>query len=387
MTSDGDESRADRATKRSGIDRRGFLRVAAGLGSLTTLSGCNSSSSHKTVRYPKIVSGDRVVQWMTIPRDWDRHRSYVRKVYNRVRGWLHGLQGVVGTTLVRSDRTYGGHNGLRIKIIVASGASQSGSNVPGEIDGVLTTTEPAPDWWGPANCSVKTENCTNRSEGDTISGGERVGWRNGGYGTATCRVTVNGKQRLLHCGHVFWEDCADATRGVTGRVAVSGNERIGTVESVSISGDYSVINRKYGGDYATTIDDNHTYPELVGHATEVACEYWSTLPRRSQPCLYKMGSTTGVTTGTIIGTGMSFTVPSCTNMKHEGIHTDCNAGQGDSGGPTFLLHNGKAYLVNMISYYYIGTRTACNGMRVGVNSAGIPAWWIAKNTDITFDSR
>lgn len=369
------------------MNRRGFLRVAGGLGALTLLSGCSSSSDHETIRYPEIVSGDRVVQWMTVPKDWDRHRSYAKKVYRRVREWLHSLQSVVGTTLVRSDRTYGGHNGFRIKIIVEDEVSQSGSDIPEEIDGILTTIEPSPDWWGPADCSVNTESCTNRGGGDMVRGGERVGWMNGGYGTATCRVTVNGKQRLLHCGHVFWDDCEDATHGVTGRVAASGNERIGTVESVNVSGDYSVINREFGGNYVATIDDNHTYPELVGHATEVACEYWNTLPRGSRPCLYKMGLTTGLTTGTIIGTGMSLTAPSCTTMKHEGIHTDCDAGQGDSGGPTFLLHEGKAYLVNMISYYYIGTRTACNGARVGINSAGISAWWIANNTDITFDSK
>lgn len=388
MPRDEDESQMDQATTsaQSGINRRRFLRMAGSLGALATLSGCSSSSNHETVKYPKIVSGDRVVQWMTVPKEWDRHRSYVKKIYNRVRGWLHSLDSVVGTTLVRSERTYGGHNGFRIKIIVADEASQSGSDIPGEIDGILTTTEPLPEWWGPADCSINTGNCTNRVVGDTVSGGESVGWINDGYGTATCRVTVNGKQRLLHCGHVFWDSCADAAHGVTGRVATAGNERIGTVESVSVSGDYSVINGEYGGEYVATIDDNRTYPKLIGYVTKVACEYWNTLSRKSRPCLYKMGSTTGLTTGKIIGTGMSLTIPSCTTMKHEGIQTDCDAGQGDSGGPTFLLYEGKAYLVNMVSYYYIGTHTACNGARVGINSAGISAWWIANNTDITFDS-
>lgn len=364
--------------------RRRFLRVAGGLGVLATVSGCSSSSGHKTVSYPKIVSGDRVIEWVIVPKEWDRHRSYVKKVYERVRGWLHSLRSVIGTMIVRSDRTYGGHNGFQIKIIVENKASLSGSDIPEEIDGIQTMTETSPEWWGFADCSVNTGNCTNRGGGDRVGGGESVGWTTGGRGTATGRVTINGKQRLLHCGHVFWDDCADATNDVTGRVAVSGNERIGTVESINIAGDYSIIDGKYGGKYDATIDDNRTYPTLAGYVTEVACEYWNTLPRNERPCLYKMGSTTGLTTGTIIGTGMSLTVPPCTTMEHEGVYTDCDAGQGDSGGPTFLLYEEKAYLVNVVSYYYFGTHTVCDGARVGVNSAGIPAWWIANNTNVIF---
>jgi hypothetical protein len=369
-----------------GINRRGFLRAAAGLGAVTSISGCSSTSDTNIVRYPKIVSGDRVIQWMSVPKDWDRHRKSVKKIYNRVREWLHSISGVVGTTLVRSDRTYGDHNGFRIKIIVESDA-QSGLDIPAEIDGIQIITETSPEWWGHADCSINTGNCTNREQSDKVGGGEVVGWVNGGYGTATCRVTVNGRQRLLHCSHVFWNDCTDASNGdVTGRVAAAWNERIGTVEATNIHGDYSTIDDQYGGDYVTTIDDNHTFPDMVGYVTDVACEYWSTLPRSSRPCLYKMGATTGLTTGTIIGTQSSFTMPGCTTMENEGIYTDCTAGEGDSGGPTFFLYDGDAYLVNVISYFYFGTRTGCNGARIGINSSGIAAWWIANNTAISFNS-
>lgn len=339
------------------------------------------------VDYPKLISGDHVVEWLSVPKDWDRHRIDVIQVYDRVRKWLHSLPGVVGTGIVRSDRTYGGQNGFQIKITLAADAGQSMGEIPGEIDGIQTTAERSPDRWSLADCSINTGNCTNREQNDTVSGGDVVGWVDGGYGTATCRITVNGTQRLLHCGHVFWHNCADATSAdISGRVAVAEDERLGTVESIDVQADYSIIDGQYGGEYAAVIDDNSTFPPLIGHVTEVACAYWSTLPRRDRPCLYNMGGTTGLTTGTITGTDISYTRPHCTTMKQAGIVTDCTAGEGDSGGPTFLLHKDDAYLVNITSYYYVGTETVCNGARVGIESAGLAAWWLATNTNITFDS-
>lgn len=186
---------------------------------------------------------------------------------------------------------------------------------------------------------------------------------------------------------MFWNDCDEATsNNLTGRVANAWGEPIGTVEAINVRGDYSIIDGEYGGNYTASLDDNRTSPALVGYATKVACEYWNTLPRRSRPDLYSMGATTGVTTGTITRTGGSYTWPGCTNMENAGIHTDCRAGQGDSGGPTFLIYEEDAYLINITSYYYLGTHVACNGALIGVNSAGIAAWWLANNTAISFNS-
>jgi hypothetical protein len=337
------------------------------------------------VDYPKLISGDHVVEWLSVPKDWDQHRINVIQVYNRIRKWLQSLPGVVGSGLVRSDRTYGGQNGFQIKIILSADADQSGVDIPGTIDGIQTMTERSPERWGLADCSINTDNCTNRDHSDRVGGGDVVGWVDGGYGTATCRVAVDDTLRLLHCGHVFWHDCTDATTAdIPGRVAAAWHERIGTVESINVQGDYSIINGQYGGDYVAVIDDNRTFPTMVGYVTEVACAYWNTLPRRDRPCLYNMGSSTGLTTGTITGTGISYTHPRCTTMMNEGILTDCTAGEGDSGGPTFLLHNGDAYLVNITSYYYIGAGKVCNKAHVGIESGGIAAWWIATNTNITF---
>lgn len=384
-----DRPESDQRTpiRETDITRRGFLRTAAGIGTLTGLSGCSSLSSRSMVTYPKLISGGQAVEWLSIPESWDQHRIATMEVYNRIRGWLQNLPGVVSTGLIRSERTFGGQNGFQIKITFASDADQSKVDIPATIDDIQTTTDRAPDWWGLADCSVNTDNCTNRDQSDRVGGGDTVGWVDGGYGTATCRVSVDDTPRLLHCGHVFWNDCTDATAtDISGRTAVAWHEPVGTVESINVHGDYAVIDDQYGGEYTAIIDDNRTFPTMAGYVSEVACAYWSTHPRRNRPCLYNMGITTGLTTGTIIGTNVSYIRPLCITMEHAGVLTDCTAGQGDSGGPTFLLHNGSAYLVNVNSYYFFGIKSACNGARVGIESGGIAAWWIASNTNITFKS-
>lgn len=72
-------------------------------------------------------------------------------------------------------------------------------------------------------------------------------------------------------------------------------------------------------------------------------------------------------------------------MGGDGVLTNCTAGEGDSGGPTYVYRSDGAYIVNIFAYWYDKSGTGCNGAEYGPNSAGTSGDHIAE-AGITFDT-
>lgn len=375
------ELTADRPTS-LGISRRRALKGSGAtiLGSFSLLSE-GGGRSPSTVKLPMLVSGDKVVKYLEVPADWNQHRRHATDVLRRVRDRLERVPGVVGTELGQSSQTFGGHGGLKIYALVTDEYGPK-SELPSEVEGIEVAVERAPDVYPGCSGPGSSDNCTNSEDDKIIQGGEIVGWANGSYGTSTIKVNYDGSEHLLHCGHVFWSDCTDAeSGGLTDRTAQANGTKIGETVAVDVKGDWSTIDTSHGGDYRYKIDDNDTFPTIAGYVTKSTLDHWASIS--SDPCVRQMGTTTGKTYGKTYRTNADFTNWDCTNMRNEGVRTKCNFGDGDSGGPTWHLHNGDAYMISCTGYFYNADGYACDLLK-GRQSAGIGAYWLKSNTPMDF---
>lgn len=381
-------SNADQSPSKSAADRflsRRSVLKTGGTAVFSSIALMRGASARETVEVPKLISDGEVVAWLEVPRAWKEHRQHARDVLQDKRVELEDTTGVRGTELGRSSKKYGGEHGLQIFALVDDAYWESEEDLPSEIEGIPVGEESAPEVRA-GGCSGPgtADNCVNHEKDKTVYPGEDVGWVGHGDGTACTRVEYNGSEHLLHCGHVFWRDCDDANSGgLTGREAEAEGKKLGETVKVDVPGDWSVIDTSLGGDYFYDIDDNDTDPKIVGYVTGVTLDNWASTD--TDPCMRQMGCTTGKTYGKVYRTDADYTVSGCTDMRDEGVRTKCDFGQGDSGGPTWHLQDGEAYLVSVTGYYYNPDGLVCGGLEKGRQSAGLGAFWLANNEPISFN--
>lgn len=379
---------SERAQSNPKTGRRKFLKygsagLVAGVTSLTTVAASNPTK----VDIPKLISGGEVVEYLSVPEDWSEHRNYVSKKIETARAEFHNIPGVKGVELGQSSQEFGGDNGLQIFVLIDEDYSPGEVQIGSTWRSIPISKEVEPKGGPGCDDDGSADNCNAGGAGnDIVNGGEQVGWDNGGYGSATCKVEYNSSEHLLHCGHVFWDDCNDANSGgLDNRLAKSKGEKIGKTVKVDVAGDWSVIDRSEGGDYYYSIDDFEHNPTIVGYVAEEAIDRWAS--QSTDPCVNQAGITTGLTRERVYRSNTDYSGVSCTNFHNEGVRTKCNFAQGDSGGPTYYRDGSDAYLISVTaSYLNYRFDKICNGSNLGYQSAGTSAYWLINNEPISLNN-
>lgn len=351
--------------------------VLKGLGASTIgLSGMTSfakGSSPATIQVPKLVSGDKVYEYMTVEKDWYQHTQHATEARDRFSKANSEVPGVFSISLVRSSKKYGGHNGLKIHVQTEN--SEAAKALSSEFEEIPVTFGSKPEKHGRA--------CTNAENNTSIQGGELVGCKEtGARGSICAPVYYNGNHQLLHCAHVFWDQCSDNESNLEGRTAdvrdLNGNTTdIGTVEEADMNGDFVRIDPYSDVSPQDIIDDNDGLVPIRGSVTKVTLDRWLSDAKSNRPMLYQMGVNTGRTSGRLAALNYEEN-PSCTNFDNgHGVYTWADFGEGDSGGPTYWDDGEDAWMVNITTNYYYTHDWGCNGGSIGTDSCGTGAYHLS----------
>jgi hypothetical protein len=191
---------------------------------------------------------------------------------------------------------------------------------------------------------------------------------------------------MLTVAHLWYDEdstpCADDS-DIRGNDAKVKGTKIGEVQYADVVQDYAVV-EKTNSDWSfeNRIDENTGgYPVCEGYVSESQLESWAAQSDYPfifpTPCLYQMGMTTGRTQGRIDGAHYYDAANPCVSFiddgEAHGVSTTVDFGKGDSGGPTYHMKDGKAYLVSATSLYYWAFGSSC-GNEVGNDSAGIAGY-------------
>ena len=179
--------------------RRTVLRgMTAGIGTAAFGTQTTRSQNPPTVEYPKLVSGDTVVEYISVPEDWDHQRRRASRTLSSVRDRFERIEGVRATELTRTDETFGGHPGLEISVIVDP-ESNARRQLPEEPNGIPVSATAGETVFA-ASCSSETteDNCTNNEKTNRVEGGQNLGWTEQANGTSCCRMTYNGERTTTH---------------------------------------------------------------------------------------------------------------------------------------------------------------------------------------------
>lgn len=365
------------------IKRRDALKA---LGSstiaLATLSTTIAGASQKTKEVPELLSAGEVVKYMEVPVDWHQHVKHAREAKKKLTEQIGDLPNVFSTALVGQKEEFGGKRGLQIRVQVKD--RLRATNIPDRVDDIPVLTEPAPQSHGPAGCY-------NNEQESHAAGGELVGWANGGYGTCTGAVwSSSTEKQLLHCAHVFWDDCNDAKYGdIVGRKVARMGTEIGEVVEYDRKGDYVLIdNQGYNSTFERHIEESdYSRPDLIGWVSRSKID--SMASSSTGDDVNKVGATHGLNSGEIVASSKSFTFD-CFNFHDEGVEATTDFANGDSGGPVYIMRNGDAYITHVASYRYYdrGTVTTCSGSSASVgNAVGQAAYYIDNNENVTFGTK
>jgi len=376
-----EESFSESTKLSGGISRRQTLRSVGTMSGISLLGIPNIADKDDSVKLPKLVSGDEVVEYIHVPRDWYEHIQHVENVRQNVRKKVNGNRNVTSISVVPSNKEYGGKKGLQIKVRLRP-ENQKGDNknkilpeppIPDHIDGIPVVFGEKSD---------RKQGCTNFDTSSNVAGGQVLAWTNGGrYGTAGAPFDYNGSRYMLHCAHVFWDDC---NSNIAGRVASVQDENfnnvddIGEVKFANALADITRIDDSRGGNFRDYIDEGSNNAPLMGHVTKYALQNWVSESASQRPTVYQMGVTTGRTSGVVNELDYDSTF-GCVNHQENGVRTTCRFGQGDSGGPTYYKTNGDAYLVSLTTHYHdvvIGGTIGCNDSSYGEESSGTGAYYI-----------
>lgn len=352
----------------------GGLAGIAGLGGITSISSARSPKSG-TVDIPKYKQRGEVTAYTTVPADWYDHLDHARRVNRKLQNLYQQTNGVVGIGLGSSQRTFGGKNGLEVKI--QADPTRLPETLPSEVDGIPVTRVDAPEKWGPGLC-------TNVTDDLDVFGAEAYRAPEKTNAGSTCsRVFRDGAREMLTCAHTFWNDCNAITNSdITGQPVeqydgdgdASDNVEYGKVTTAEKRADYAVFDDRLetSTDFRQDIDDNNGGIPVKGIVARDTLSSWAS----GQHIVRNMGCTTGITEGDVMYIDYSLT-SNCTDLAKRGVYTYCNFGQGDSGGPTYDVNNGNAYMVSCTSYYYYDAGQ-CDGNDIGPDSAGVSASYISE---------
>lgn len=376
---------ADSNSSRTDVSRRQYLQMSAG--GFTAPFFFDKLSGDRT-RYTEIVTqrdADGVAKTKRVPVSWKRNVDMARRVQSNLQNDLATANGVVDVRRTRSEGTFDGRNGLQLTVEVDPDRLQR--DIPTEVNGIpVETTEHV--LGEPLGCGGFTDNI-NPAKGGIACDGD-TNDDPSGQGTLCLGVDMDSNSAddlVLTAAHLFSDDCSSDLEGTD---LAQGGNHYGTVDDWDHSADWAVVDGDdgtFGEESAGKIkDENGVWPVNAWY-TKYGLDDLNSNPDDNNT-VHAMGTSTGLTSGEVTGTGSSKAEDACFDYDGKGVETDINAAQGDSGGPIYTYNdNGdKAVMVSLINYGYTDVdMIGCRGTYVVeyTNSIGTAFYYIKNKWGIT----
>ncbi|QIO25014.1 hypothetical protein [Haloarcula sp. JP-L23] len=240
--------------RRTALQTLGLGAISSGISTLAA----GSRKPEEEVRYPKLISGDEVVEYITVPKRWDEHRKQAQKVLDKIRAGLHNIPAVEETQLEASSESFGGVSGKKIVVLVNDVNADGIQNIPSKEGGIPIEVREMPRrQQGSKNCSDETsdDNCGNDEATSSVPGGYSFGEENKNKGSSCCEVIYNGKDRMLTVAHLFGDHCSNP-ENIVGTKASAGGTTVGKVTEFNQDEDWAIVDKSEGGSYLNYIQES-----------------------------------------------------------------------------------------------------------------------------------
>lgn len=355
--------------KTENTTRRGYVKLSAA--GLLPTSLIRPSKDKTTI--PLLKSGKEVVKTKQVPKEWWDQVQHVKETIEKARHQLEAIPGYYSSSIESDDVAIAGLRRKKITVEVdkkelpdiSTDSNTDNGPFPEQIDGVSV------------DLAEKTEAreiaCNNLGNFNPLPGGVGIFVDIGGSslkkGSTCCKVTYNGKLRMLTAGHL--SNCSSGNSVYTDRDA---SNKVGEISKAVSGTDWALIS-----DSGSNFDDTVRFPsgsryDVGGHVTEQSLQYYDSVGQT----IHKLGRETGISTGRIQALNQSIST-SCIN-HNRGVVIGNDAAIGDSGGPSFVLNprgNNEAYIASLIQYNKeYPTGSGCSGELKRDKSGGLPAWYL-----------
>lgn len=329
---------SERGVSKDLISRRSILQ-AAGVASLTGFGVGRTFARDDRVEIPYVKRGDEVVMTKEVPQEWYEHVQHVRQVADTANEQFSSNPGVLGMGIAKSNRRYGGKNGLLVEAKVHP--SQYAGTLPDEVEGIPIETTETEGAFNMSDC-VHLDDFSEVQGGITVEGEVSDGELQ--RGTSCLKVyNDNDDPRLLTANHL-WGSCSYPID----EDAYQNGTKFGKVDMSDPDADIALIKEQSSEkSLEPGINDENTNWDVSGYYTEDSIEDMISEEREVR----SMGCTTGLTEGPVTGKGL--TPPdTCYDADGEAVEVEAVGGEGDSGGPVYGIEeyfgNRYAVMLNVI---------------------------------------
>lgn len=357
--------------RRTVLKAAGLTATSAGLQGVVVGSG----ERRKRVRRGFDMHG-QTTSTMKVPKSWHNRLNSVRRRKSGFDDEYLRDRGVDRTAIVPSDEKHGGWNGFAFKIVIDSEKYEK--EPPDKYRGVDVRVEEVEDDDGDSS-STETGEFSTQSDGcyyntyywSTLFGGIPF-WVEGSAerpsGTHTWEVEFQGNRFIQAAHHTFMGGCS--TDSSIGEMTYQ-NERDrkqGPVWAHNSRLDAAIVDPNAYDFYEIEngiVDEEGTEAWPITEILDYSNLYYMMI--FNSPSYMKSGSASGETEGFVEELGVSQN--STCDFYGEGVRGSVPVTGGDSGGPAFVLEDGTASLVKMITHPRGAKRwTGCvtlNGQSVG----------------------
>lgn len=318
-------------------------------------------------------SGDEVREWRRVPRAWHDHVEEVRAARREVDDLIGGVYGVSGAKVVRSDRQYGGRDGIAIAIELDESAVAE--DLPEAVQDVPVETERI------AERGLNA--CFNTGDFGSIPGGAMIGPADQPlFGTACSTVAVDGERRLLTAAHL-WHDC-EAT-SIAGAGAEQSGRFLGRIDRANAAADVAFV--AVENDDVSLADGLALADDRQAPVGGVVADWGVSVLLTGDEQVYNVGASSGLTAGSLTARDVADAWAGCITFDGHGVEAGHRNAEGDSGGPLFYRRDGECYLVGLQQMWLDEVGTACGSNTLGDRGRGTAAYHVADAFDARFDVR
>lgn len=315
-----------------------------------------------------LLAGDDVVLRERVPKRWLDHVENVLAVRRRLGSITGEYENVLGLKVTDSTNEYGGRRGLELTVELTEPDGEL--DLPDSIDGITIGTEKAIDRGLSA--------CYNDGAFDPVPGGVVVeAGENGVRGTACCRVRRDGDEQLLTAAHL-WGGCRDPVDAAV--PAYQSGRRLGVVDRFDVGTDVAFV----APDGDVSLDDSiATVGDRLPVGGVVSHRGLAVLLTADEQ-VYNVGTSSGYTAGQITAIAVEEGWNNCITFGGHGVEAEHRNVEGDSGGPVFYHHDGKAFLASIQSMWLNRVGVDCSENIAGDRGRGTAAAHVREKFGVEF---
>lgn len=317
------------------ISRRNWMQAigvgAVGTSIVDTAGAVNSEDSVEVV-ISRSSDGDH--ETTEVPTEWEDHREHAEKINDEMQAERMSQKGVMKVSLTSSEETYGGKSGFKIEVGVKSDIFEG--TIPDSKDGIpVETVEATPISYG--SCGITLD--TNDIPGAVAIENEDDddGDCSMSFGSTGFKVSYEKEHYMLTAAHIYGGGSDPCPSGIqTNDSAFHHGDYFGNVNHWTEEEDWLLISTNHD----ETFDDKLWDPDQQKRVDAVA---WYTdtgvanlISDNTE--IYKCGITLGKESGQVTDKSIS-SGWDCVDWDGEGVETDTDFAEGDSGGPVWSDDN------------------------------------------------